>query len=199
MAAAAFALLLAPGAAAAQTAAAETAPPAGFLGGLAAGVGHPINGFGHLAVILAIAVLATVWRSGPVAPAAFLFTSLAGCLLVVGGTVMPMAEPGVGLSALFIGGLCLARMRLGFTSFLLLASAAGLVHGTVYGGAIAGAEPAAIGGYLLALAFVQVAMMTLAALAAARLLRRPATGGGELRLAGAAFAALGAACLALAT
>ncbi|WP_374449966.1 HupE/UreJ family protein [Stella sp.] len=140
--------------------------PDGPLTGLLSGLGHPVIGIDHLAFVVGIGVLSASARLGSGPLLGFVGGTLAGCLLHVAGAELPLAEAAVALSLLVMAGL-LALGRSPAPGRLLVLAAAGLAHGYAYGESIVGAEPVAVGAYLVGFSLVQAAI----ALGAAGLVR----------------------------
>lgn len=135
--------------------------PQTITDGLLSGLGHPVIGVGHLAFIAALGLFSVRIGAAPKAIAAFLLMTLVGLLLHVGGVEVPAGDALMALSALVIGIVLLspiARMR---TVLAVLASAAaGLVHGSVYGGSMEGASMPALLAYLVGVTIMQGALLT---------------------------------------
>jgi|JI10StandDraft_1071094.scaffolds.fasta_scaffold244584_2 urease accessory protein len=160
--------------------------PDGPVAGLLSGLGHPVIGFDHLAFVVGIGVLAAVARLGSGPVLGFVGGTLAGCLVHVAGAGLPLAEVAIGLSLLVLAGL-VALGRSPWPGRLAVLALAGLFHGYAYGESIVGAEPAALGAYLVGFSLIQAAI----ALGTARLVEM-VTGGAAART---RFLAQGAAVL----
>ena len=165
--------------------------PQTVIHGLLSGIGHPIIGFDHLAFILGIGLLAAFQRSWYAMPAAFVAGTIAGTLLILGGTGLPAVEAVIGLSVLLVGALAAFGRRLPAASAAAVAGLAGIFHGWAYGEAVVGAEPTPVLAYLAGFGATQMAV-AMAAMLGARLLM----GGGRSasmapRLAGAMVAGVG--------
>jgi urease accessory protein len=156
--------------------------------GLLSGFAHPVIGPDHLAFLLAAGALATVRRGA--ALAALLGGTGLGAVLQLAGLALDPVEPLVALSVLLAGLALLRPLPARWGLLLPLGFAlAGLAHGAAYAESIAGAPPATIIAYLLALSAMQASL----ALAGAQLLRSLATRVAAPRLvAGGAVAAVGA-------
>jgi len=163
--------------------------PSTFLEGLLSGLGHPIIGPDHLAVLIAVGIVVGASRLSLVLPVAFIAAMAAGVEVHVSGIALPAAEILIALSAVVVG-LLLARGRaLPAAAWGILFSVAGFFHGYAFGESIYGAETAPLGAYLLGLVFVQ-SMLTIGV---ALLVRRMRLGISALapRLAGAAVIGVG--------
>jgi len=156
-ASAALALTLAPAGALAHHPMGGTTP-ASLADGLLSGLGHPVIGFDHLAMIVAAGVAAAFLPRGFAVVAAFAAATLAGVGLHLGAVTVPGAEILVALSVVAVGALIAGGARLSAGAFAALFGFCGLLHGYAYGEAIVGAEAAPLGAYLLGLAAVQLAL-----------------------------------------
>ena len=123
----------------------------GFLSGLA----HPIIGIDHAAGIIAVGLLAATQPRGAILPLGFALTTLVGTGLHLAGVTLPGVELAIAAALVLAGlGLGLGDRRPGLV-WALLATGIGLGHGYAYGEAIVGAEPQALGAYLLGFTLVQ--------------------------------------------
>jgi urease accessory protein len=123
----------------------------GFLSGLA----HPIIGVDHAAAIIAVGLLAATQPRGAILPLGFALTALVGTGLHLAGVTLPGVELAIAAALVLVGlGLGLGDRRPGWV-WALLATGIGLGHGYAYGEAIVGAEPQALGAYLLGFTLVQ--------------------------------------------
>jgi urease accessory protein len=166
----------------------DGAVPQTLWHGLLSGLAHPVIGPDHLVFLLAAGALATVRRGA--ALAALLGGTGLGAVLQLAGLALGPVEPLVALSVLLAGLALLRPLPARWGLLLPLGFAlAGLAHGAAYAESIAGAPPATIIAYLLALSAMQAGL----ALAGAQLLRSLATRVAAPRLvAGGAVAAVGA-------
>ncbi len=172
--------------------------PATVADGLLSGLGHPVIGLDHLAFVIGLgglAGLAATRRFGLIP--AFVFASMLGVVAHAGRLDLPAAEALVAGSLLVAGLALLVQRGLAGALAIMLAAAAGLVHGYAHGEAIVGAEATPLLAYLAGLAIVQTAIAAVVLFAT-----RVATDAnpfalGRLRFAGTALAALGAVNLAL--
>jgi urease accessory protein len=173
--------------------------PSSSWQGLLSGLAHPVVGLDHLAFVLAAGMIAALHRRGLVVPLAFAAASLAGTGLHVLGGDLPGAQWLVASSIVLMGALLVARSKSlveSFPAVVVFTAVSGILHGYAYGESIVGAEMTPLGGYLLGLALVQIAI-GLAARSAVFVLLRPTPGAGRvsLRRAGYAVSAVGLAFL----
>jgi len=153
-AAAALAVLAATAAPALAHHAMDGKLPQTFMQGLLSGLAHPVIGPDHLAFIVAIGIAAALVPAGIGVIGAFLAASTAGVLLHLGAVDVPVAETLVAASVIAAGALVAIGRRVGSSLWLVLAIAAGLVHGYAFGEAIVGAERAVLGAYLVGIAAI---------------------------------------------
>lgn len=111
----------------------------GALGGLGAGLAHPLTGLDHLLVMLAVGALAVRLGGGAsrLLPACFVGSMLVGAALGAGGLALPGVEV---LIALSVGaaGLALAAGRVPGVTLAAASSAAfALFHGHAHGAELA--------------------------------------------------------------
>lgn len=180
--AAAAALTLAAGPAAAHTFGAEGA-------GFAAGFGHPLLGFDHLLAMVAVGLWAGQLggRAAWLVPAAFVGALAAGAGMALAGAALPAVEPAILASVLALGLLVAFAVRLPAGVAMALVAAFALCHGHAHGAEMpAAASPLLYGlGFVLATVLLHAAGLALGR-AATRLVL-PALA----RAAGAAVAAAG--------
>lgn len=173
--------------------------PSSSWQGLLSGLAHPVLGLDHLVFVVAAGMIAARHRRGIVVPLAFAAASLAGTGVHVLGVALPGADWMVASSIVLMGALLVARSKSFVESFpavAVFAAAAGILHGHAYGESIVGAEMTLLGGYLVGLALVQIAI-GLAARSAVLVVLRPTPDVGRvsLRRAGYAVSAVGLAVL----
>jgi urease accessory protein len=132
--------------------------PQTMLQGLLSGLGHPVIGPDHLAVIVAVGIAAGLLPVGIGVIGAFIAASTAGVLIHLASVDLPFAETLVALSVIAAGGLVAIGQRANGAVWLAAAVIAGLVHGYVFGESIVGAERAVIGAYLVGIALVAAAI-----------------------------------------
>lgn len=133
----------------------DGAVPDDLLSGLASGLAHPVIGIDHLAFVVGVGVLSAAARLGVGPVLGFVGGTLAGCLVHVAGADLPLAETLVALSLLVLAAI-LALGRSAAPGRLAILALAGVLHGYAYGEAVVGAEPTALGAYLVGFALVQV-------------------------------------------
>lgn len=170
--------------------------PSNLFEGLLSGFAHPIIGIDHFAFLIAMGIAAAFTSQPRLAPLAFVSATVAGCLLLVNGIVIPGVEIAVACSVIVVGTLVLSGKELPAALWITLFSIAGIAHGSAYGGAILGAEMQPLVAYLAGFALIQFIVAT-AAGAFARYLADPSAAAQSLhpRLAGALAAGIGIAIL----
>jgi len=163
--------------------------PSTFLEGLLSGLGHPVIGPEHLAVLLAVGVVVGASGLSLVLPVAFIAAMAAGVQAHVIGIALPAAETLVALSVVVVGLLLAQGRALPAAAWAVLFAVTGFFHGYAFGESIYGAETTPLGAYLLGLVAVQAMLTTGVAL----VVRRMRVGIRELapRLAGAAVLGAG--------
>ena len=166
--------------------------PQTFVQGLLSGFGHPIIGPDHLAFILAIGLIGTLFARGYLLPLAFVAATLAGCAIHLAEWNLPVVEPVVS-GTVVLGGALLAFYRaIDFRVFAGFMAIAGLFHGYAYGESIVGAETTPLAAYLIGFAVIQAAIALAAyGLGKVLLAKRATAAEGGLRVSGAAIAAAG--------
>jgi urease accessory protein len=159
--------------------------------GLLSGLGHPVIGVDHLAMLVGAGLLAARFNRGLALVPVFVGAMLAGVALHLGRIDLPEVELLIALSVVTVGAAAALRPTLPFPATASLFAAAGLVHGHALAESIIGAEPMPLAAYLVGLTLVQAGIIG-AILIGARLIARtepaPAL---RLRLAGLAVAAVG--------
>lgn len=141
-----------------------------FLSGLA----HPVIGIDHLAMIVAIGVLAAAMRPGFLLAVVFVVAAMAGTGLHLLGLSLPGSELLIALSVLAVGVLLSLRKAPRIGLVLGICTIAGLLHGYAYGESIFGAESSLLTAYLAGFTAVQVAVASVAYTIAKRILRKDA-------------------------
>ena len=144
--------------------------PQTFAQGLLSGLGHPVIGLDHAAFIVAAGFLLAVIDRGMWGVLALIGGSLFGAALHLSGVGLPGNEAGVALSVVLIGGLVLARRRIGLSWLSCGLALAGVLHGYAYAETIFGAEAAPLAAYLIGFSLVQLGIATAAFLAHRRLI-----------------------------
>lgn len=168
--------------------------------GLLSGLGHPIIGIDHLAFVAAVGIAAAFTPRPWAAPLAFVAATVAGCLLLLGGVMLPAVEFVIAASVVAVGGLILSGRAVPAGAYAALFALAGLFHGWAYGESIVGAEPTPLLAYLAGFAVIQFAIaggiaLAVRALARAETARLPLWQQVGPRLAGAVIAGIGLAVL----
>jgi urease accessory protein len=167
-----------------------------FAHGLLSGVGHPILGFDHLFFVALVGIAALYTSRQFTAPLAYIGAMTAGCLFMVSGVAMPMAEIVIGLSLLALGAVVLSGRAMSAPVAMAAFAAAGLFHGSAFGTSIAGQEAAApaivVLGYLIGLAAIQYAISIAAGIAVKTVWNATEATAVQARLAGAVVAGVGA-------
>lgn len=171
--------------------------PETFTQGLLSGLGHPIVGLDHLAVLIGVGLLASRFAAGAWLIPAFVAAMALGAIVHMTGIALPAGEVLVAASVVAVGAAAALRPTLSFALAAALFAAAGLVHGHALAEAIIGAETTPLFAYLVGLVAVQTALAG-GIFRLARMLTsdamQPTLG---LRMAGFAVASVGFATLAL--
>ncbi|NJL20961.1 MAG: HupE/UreJ family protein [Leptolyngbyaceae cyanobacterium SM1_3_5] len=141
--------------------------PANFFEGFLSGLGHPIIGLDHFAIVVSIGLLAAVHSRGIFIPIAFLITAMFGTGIHLTGASIPGVELFVTGSILLFGLLLVMLDRFNLKLLIGLAAIAGLFHGYAYGEAIFGASMSPLIAYLLGFTVIQL-VVSLAAFAIAK-------------------------------
>ncbi|GLK56560.1 urease accessory protein [Methylopila capsulata] len=187
------------GAALALAPTAALAHPAAFnhVHGFSEGLAHPLGGADHVLAMVAVGLLAARFK-GPAAwaiPLSFMGAMLVGGVVGAAGVAVPATEIGIAFSVLALGlGVGFAD-RLSAPAAMALAGVFALFHGVAHGAE----APETASGLLYGLGFVAATgALHLAGFGLGRAIAHVgATGGGAVfRIAGAGFAAAGAALLA---
>ena len=180
----------------------EFAMPQTLAQGLLSGLGHPILGLDHLAFLLLIGLLSThlspKLTHRATIPVVFVATTLIGLALTPLNAPQTLIETLIALS-LLVGAASLYYSKGGYgkgdygkgdggkgdygkgdggkraTKLALATSLLGLFHGIAFGGAIVGAEPTPILGYLVGLTVIQFLTIGLVITATKKLLTYPQT------------------------
>lgn len=171
------------------------AVPESLTNGLLSGFGHPIVGVDHLAFVIAVGLAAAFTGRRLLSPLAFIAATVAGCLLQVAGTALPMVEVVVAASIVSLGAIVLSGRRIGLPALLGLFALAGLFHGWAYGESIVGAEPTPLLAYLVGFSAIQYAIAAGAGVVALRIWNAAGPESVRPRLAGAVIAGVGLAFL----
>ena len=133
--------------------------PQGFAEGLLSGLGHPIIGPDHLAMLVAIGVCAGLARHPFFLAAAFIAATLAGVGLHLRSFDLPFVEQLIVLGILLVGGLMMAGRVLSAPVSAALFAVLGICHGYAYGESIVGAWATPLAAYMTGLAAIQFAVI----------------------------------------
>ncbi len=135
--------------------------PQTFGQGLLSGFGHPIIGLDHLAFLIVAILLAFAVKGSArfVVPLVFIGATIAGTVLHLGATNIPMAETLIALSVVVGGALVLTRLYPGALILSLIFAVSGILHGYAYGESIIGAEATPLLAYLIGFAAIQYAII----------------------------------------
>jgi urease accessory protein len=166
--------------------------PANFIEGVLSGLGHPIIGPDHLAVLVALGVAVGVFRLSLANPLLFLLAMAGGVAAHVAAITLPGAELIVAASVLLAGALLAVERAIPSGWWTGLFVVAGFFHGYAYGESIFGAEATPLAAYLIGLVAVQTALTLGIALASRALWQASSL---APRLAGAAVGGVGFAAL----
>lgn len=169
--------------------------PATVGDGLLSGLAHPVIGIDHFAFLVAMGIAAAFTSRPRLAPLAFVFATVAGCLLFVAGLELPGVEIAVAASVVVVGAMVVSGRRYQGNVLLVLFGAAGIFHGMAYGGAIIGAESTPLFAYLAGFAGVQVVLALAAGSFARRFAGSESVAALHPRLAGAVATGVGVAIL----
>lgn len=148
----------------------EGALPETFAQGFLSGLGHPVIGLDHAAFIVSVGFLLALVKGGLWGILALIVGSLIGAALHLMGFGLPGGEIGVALSVILIGGLVIARRRIGLAWLAGGLALAGVLHGHAYAESIFGAEAAPLGAYLAGFSLIQLGIATAAFLSHRRLI-----------------------------
>jgi urease accessory protein len=137
--------------------------PRTWMQGLLSGLGHPVIGFDHLAFVIGLGIVAAVSGLGLMLPALFVVFMCAGLTLHLAAVDIPGVELMIAVSVVLIG-LAIVWGRTGADRWIAggLFALAGTVHGYAFAETIVGAEQAPLGGYVVGLVVVQLAIAALA-------------------------------------
>lgn len=166
----------------------DNATPATFAQGLLSGLGHPLIGIDHLAILVAVGVAVGMAKLSLLTPVLFVAASAIGVGLHVLGADLPASQLLVAGSVLALGLAIAAAAPLPPAIWCVLFFLAGLLHGYAFGESVVGAEQTPIWAYLLGLAVGQGFITTAIATA---IRSRSAASDGFARLAGAVISGVG--------
>ena len=77
--------------------------PATFIHGLLSGIGHPVIGFDHFAFVIAVGLVAAMYRAAYALPVAFLAGMVGGVIVHLGALNLPIVEVTIALSVVVLG------------------------------------------------------------------------------------------------
>lgn len=146
--------------------------PQTLMQGLLSGVGHPVIGLDHLAMVIAVGLLASLAGAPLWLPATFVAGTLIGTGIHLYGIDVPLAEMAIAESVLAAAVAVFFRARLSAILLAVLFAGIGLFHGYAYGESVVGAEPAPLYAYLAGFSLIQYAIAAVTALGFAVLTRR---------------------------
>jgi urease accessory protein len=169
--------------------------PSTMWQGFVSGVAHPVIGIDHLAFIVAVGLASAFLPNKWLPPLAFVAATVVGCLLMIGGFALPIAEIVITASVVLLGGMVLAGRTLSLPVYAGLFALAGLFHGNAYGQSIVGAEATPLLSYLVGFAAIQFAIAAGVAWLVSRIRQTELPGAVAPRLAGAVAAGVGFALL----
>jgi len=169
------------------------ATPSNFMEGLLSGFGHPIIGIDHLAFVILVGLAATFLTKRYIAPLAFIAGTLAGCLLIANGTVLPYAELVITGSVILLGALVMSGKQIPASVYVAIFAVAGVFHGGAYGEAIIGAETTPLVAYLIGFAMIQYSIAIGAGFAVQKIWKATEAAAAAPRIAAALAAGVGVA------
>jgi urease accessory protein len=108
---------------------------AGEAGGLVSGLSHPVSGLDHVLAMVAVGLwgaqlgMPALW----VLPVAFPMMMACGGMLGLMGTALPGVEVGIAVSAIVLGALVLASVRLPLVAAVVLVAFFAVFHGHAHG------------------------------------------------------------------
>lgn len=144
------------------------ATPVGVTEGLLSGLAHPLLGFEHALLLVALA-LATLREPRAVQAAALYVVACAlGAALAAWRGVLPGTELAVAATLVGAGAALLLKDRIGWAGLAAAVAVAGAVHGHALGEAIVSADRTAAVSYLVGLTVVQLLVVAAIGRAAAR-------------------------------
>jgi|HubBroStandDraft_6_1064221.scaffolds.fasta_scaffold750619_1 urease accessory protein len=129
--------------------------PSTAIEGFLSGLGHPVIGADHLALLLAVGVIVGVARLSILLPAFFIIAMASGVAMHVRGIDVPASEVIAPTSVLLVGVLMVRGRALSCYSWVTLFTIAGVFHGYEFGEPIFGAESSPLGAYVAGLIVVQ--------------------------------------------
>jgi urease accessory protein len=166
--------------------------PVTFTQGLLSGLGHPVIGLDHLAVVIAVGCLAALHRAGIALVAGFVLAMIVGVAAHLGGMNIVASEILLAGAVVALGVAIQVRAATSTMMVTTLFALGGLLSGYALGESIIGAERAPLVAYLIGLAAIQMALALAVMWLAQRFAMRPYAGVAmNLRLIGAAVIGIG--------
>jgi urease accessory protein len=166
--------------------------PGTFAQGLLSGLGHPVIGLDHLAIVIAVGCLAALHRAGIALVAGFVLAMILGAAAHVGGMNIVASEVLLAGAVVALGVAIQVRAATSMTTMVTLFALGGLLSGYALGESIIGAERAPLFAYLVGLAVVQFALALAVMWLTQRYAMRPYAGVAmNVRLIGAAIIGIG--------
>ena len=141
----------------------ESNTPTNFIQGFLSGLGHPIIGLDHFAFVVAVGLLAALFKKRSIViPLAFALATALGAVIHLQSIDLPIAEVIIALSVTAIGAALALPTRFNLGLLTAFGSIAGIFHGWAYGEAIFGAEMTPLGAYLLGFVGIQLVVSAIA-------------------------------------
>jgi urease accessory protein len=165
--------------------------PSTLAEGLLSGLGHPIIGADHIAILVGLGIAIGIGGLNLFSPLLFLSAMACGVAVHVAAINVPGAELIVALSVLIAGTMLGSGRSISAGTCTALFIVAGFFHGYAFGESIFGAESTPLAAYLTGLVATQTLVMVGVALATRTLWQSKLAP----RLAGAAIAGVGFAIL----
>lgn len=147
--------------------------PATAWQGFLSGLGHPIIGVDHLAMVVAVGLVARVAGPGLLLPLLFIAGTIVGCSVHVQGLNLPFSELAIGVTLCAAAVMVAMRLQMRTAGLAILFAVAGIVHGYAYGESIVGAEAAPLIAYVVGFAVVQYGIAIAAAAAMGHVVGKP--------------------------
>ncbi len=132
--------------------------PATAWQGLLSGLGHPIIGIDHHAIVVGVGLLSHLVGSLALLPILFLAGTVLGCLLHIQGYDLAWSELAIALSVAVAAAMVGMRIRMPVGLLGPLFVVAGALHGYAYGESIVGAETGPLAAYIVGFAAIQYAI-----------------------------------------
>lgn len=111
-------------------------------GGLLSGLAHPWGGLDHMAAMMAVGLWAMTLQGSKrwILPLAFITATFMGALLPASAMLLALAEQGIVLSLLVMGGGLLMALRMPWQAATVLMALAGVCHGYAHAAEIPAGE-----------------------------------------------------------